>query len=108
MLKFVPCKKPTSDSQKAHYFQWWIQVQDWETGFFGVQTLETELNFIALLSEYLYTTTTWAQPKNIWSLDPLNTLQFCFGKYLCVNCLDYPLFWESRVTTIVPHHPLPF
>jgi hypothetical protein len=55
MLKFVPCKKPTSDSQKAHYFQWWIQVQDWETGFFGVQTLETELNFIALLSEYLYT-----------------------------------------------------
>ncbi len=97
MLKFVPCKKPTSDSQKAHYFQWWIQVQDWETGFFGVQTLETELNFIALLSEYLYTTTTWAQPKNIWSLDPLNNLQFCFGKYLCVNCLDYPLFGNPEL-----------
>jgi len=64
-----------------------------------VQTLETELNFIALLSEYLYTTT-WAQPKNIWSLDPLNTLQICFVKYLCVIvwtilCLGIQSYYHS-------------
>jgi hypothetical protein len=31
-VEICSLQEPTSDSQKAHYFQW-IQVQDWETGF---------------------------------------------------------------------------
>jgi hypothetical protein len=45
-VEICSLQEPTSDSQKAHYFQW-IQVQDWETGFFECKHWKQSFNFIA-------------------------------------------------------------